>query len=81
MRQALGCVWPRMLWLADGLYDSIVDSDDAIRAARPHDAFETLMWTLRRRLDPNLSEPDWQVGGRSCPVGLTAPPDANSAAK
>ena len=66
MRRVLGCVWPRMLWLANGLYGSPLDTSSTIRAARPHDAFHTLMWTLRRRLGKEVPSDGWQVAGESC---------------
>ena len=51
LRRGLGCVWPRMLWLAPGLYEQRVNADATLHAARPYDAFETTMWALRARLD------------------------------
>ena len=66
MRRELGCVWPRMLWLADGLYGRPIDSSAAIRAARPRDAFATLMWNLRRRLGKEMPSDEWRVAGESC---------------
>ena len=40
-----------MLWLTKGLYaNSAVDIEPSVTAARPHDAFETTMRTLRGRL-------------------------------
>ena len=65
LRRGLGCVWPRMLWLAKGLYSQAVDDDTTIASARPYDAFETTMWALRRRLglEQNTS---WRVPGGSC---------------
>ena len=51
LRRGLGCIWPRMLWLTKGLYaNSAVDIEPSVTAARPHDAFETTMRTLRGRL-------------------------------
>lgn len=52
LRRGLGCIWPRMLWLTSGLYAGAPLFDDSaeVAAARPHDAFETTMLTLRNRL-------------------------------
>ena len=51
LRRGLGCIWPRMLWLTRGLYsNAAVDDEPIVAAARPHDAFETTMQTLRGRL-------------------------------
>ena len=50
MRRGLGCIWPRMLWLAPGLnLPSSIDNDAVVREARGFDAFETTMMALRRR--------------------------------
>ena len=76
LRRGLGCVWPRMLWLAPGLYPHATDSDPTLVAARPHDAFETTMRTLRRRLklgggvgDSAASEAEpWRAAVESCLV-------------
>ena len=35
LRRGLGCVWPRMLWLAEGLYPRQTDMDPTLAAARP----------------------------------------------
>ena len=68
LRRGLGCVWPRMLWLgrhAPGLYDRQVEQDPTLRAAADHDAFETVMMTLRRRL--KLPERHhWRARTKSC---------------
>ena len=53
LRRGLGCIWPRMLWLTKGLYpanNANIDVDPIIEKARPHDAFEHTMRTLRGRL-------------------------------
>ena len=35
MRRGLGCIWPRMLWLAPGLnLPSSIDNDAVVREAR-----------------------------------------------
>ena len=66
LRRGLGCVWPRMLWLAEGLYTGQVDADATIATARPHDAFETTMWTLRHRLGLRDESSSWRTPVASC---------------
>ena len=68
LRRGLGCVWPRMLWLAEGLYASQVDADRTVAAARPYDAFETTMWTLRHRLGIPEDGTRWRAAVESCVV-------------
>jgi len=66
LRRGIGCVWPRMLWLAPGLYDARVDEDKTIKASRPFDAFETTMWALRDRLGLPSNE-SWRArSSQSC---------------
>jgi len=65
LRRGLGCVWPRMLWLARGLYEQRVDADATLHAARPFDAFETTMWALRARLE-NRTGARWRAPLDSC---------------
>ena len=66
LRRGLGCVWPRMLWLAPGLYEGRVEEDKTIKAARPFDAFETTMWALRERLGLPSNQ-SWRArGSQSC---------------
>ena len=70
LRRGLGCVWPRMLWLERGLYTAAADTDAVIAEARGHDAFETLMWALRARLNGSGGKPSeaerWRAPTRSC---------------
>ena len=66
MRRGLGCIWPRMLWLAPRLYTQRTPGGEPMmERGRPFDAFSTTMWTLRRRLklpDP----PTWRAVIDSC---------------
>ena len=67
MRRGLGCIWPRMLWLAPGLnLPSSIDNDAVVREARGFDAFETTMMALRRRLPGAVAEEGWRARVRSC---------------
>ena len=70
MRRALGCIWPRMLWLAPGLHTAEFDASDIIKEVRAHDAFATLMWNLRRRLSmkkgPGDTGASWRVHSATC---------------
>jgi len=78
LRRGLGCVWPRMLWLAPGLYPQNTDRDPTLNAARPFDAFETTMRTLRHRLGvseaqgaatkPAAGAQMWRAAVDSCSV-------------
>ena len=72
LRRGLGCIWPRMLWLAEGLYPKQIESDPSMAAARPYDAFETTMRTLRRRLSSgkgkSIVEEPWRSDVESCIV-------------
>lgn len=71
LRRGLGCIWPRMLWLAQGLYSPQVEEDPTIVDARPHDAFETIMRTFRQRL--GIAEnTSWRAPVSSC---VTMPGD------
>ena len=64
LRRGLGCIWPRMLWLAPNLYSQPgLDADPTVLAARPHDAFETTMRTLRLRLAARAAAADGGGGG------------------
>ena len=75
LRRGLGCVWPRMLWLAEGLYTKPTDTDPTLNAARPYDAFETTMRALRVRLGGGgggepvdaAAEP-WRAAVESCTI-------------
>ena len=84
MRRNLACVWPRMLWLqTHGIGGGLTGGADA-RGARDvlqdeelksHDAWATLMETLRARTARRRGQPeksfDWKVPTRSCAaVGL-----------
>ena len=72
LRRGLGCIWPRMLWLAPGLHTAEFDDADVIKEVRRHDAFATLMWNLRQRL--GLKEgagntgASWRVRSATCPA-------------
>ena len=75
LRRGLGCVWPRMLWLAPGLYEQRVSDDKTIRAARPFDAFESTMWALRKRLQlggaaAGGANESWRARGQASCVEL-----------
>ena len=77
LRRGLGCIWPRMLWLTPGLYNSAsVDAAETVAAARQYDAFETTMLTLRNRL-PGASGGE---GLRSSEPPPLAPARARAAA-
>ena len=74
MRRGLACIWPRMVWLAQGLYRSAPPGnpdrleDDALMVeARPHDAFAYTMVALRRRLGVPEDVP-WRAPVSSCVV-------------
>jgi len=62
MRAQLRCVWPRLLWLRhdEGATTPLPDQARLLR----YDAFESLMWTLRKRLrkDVGTKPPDWEEG-------------------
>ena len=78
LRRGLGCIWPRMLWLTQGLYSNrAIDTEPITTAARPHDAFETTMRTLRGRLLGSTGSRDhvgvrtdegWRAAVDSCVV-------------
>ena len=72
MRSTLGCIWPRMLWLAPGLHTAEFDDADVIKEVRRHDAFATLMWNLRQRLGlkegPGDTGASWRVRSATCPA-------------
>lgn len=74
MRRGLGCIWPRMVWLGEGLYRSApagqpdrLEDDPVITGARPHDAFAYTMVALRKRLGLPENVP-WRAPVASCVV-------------
>ena len=76
LRRGLGCVWPRMLWLAPGLYEQRVNADATLQSARPYDAFETTMWALRARLDNRTGSSSSAADGTGAGSGWRAPVDS-----
>ena len=60
-RSTLYCAWPRLLWLDSA--STSTPLPDAERLLK-YDAFEMIMWTLRKRLrgDVGSSPPDWDEG-------------------
>ena len=61
MRSLLYCVWPRFLWLRHDEGASI-PLPNAQRLLN-YDAFESIMWTLRKRLHKDINWPaDWAEG-------------------
>jgi len=64
MRRVLRCVWPRFLWLRhdDGAQTPLPNPSALLR----FDAFESIMWTLRKRLRADIGWPsDWEDGCRA----------------
>eukprot|EP00962_Isochrysis_galbana_P030044 scaffold9715_cov113-Isochrysis_galbana.AAC.20 len=58
MRARLRCVWPRFLWLRhdEGAVTPLPEQQRLLR----YDAFETLLWTIRKRLRRDVEgPPDW----------------------
>ena len=59
MRHYLYCVWPRFLWLRhdDAATTPLPDASRLLQ----FDAFESIFWTLRKRLHQDIGwPPDWQ---------------------
>ena len=79
MRSKLYCVWPRFLWLRH---------DPGARTPLPgasrllkYDAFESIMWTLRKRLHKDIGwPPDWDEGCREVQRYFAERPDGFSGA-
>ena len=64
MRRVLRCVWPRFLWLRhdEGAQTPLPGASDLLR----FDAFESIMWTLRKRLRRDIGgPPEWDEGCRA----------------
>jgi len=61
MRSRLFCVWPRFLWLRHDP-DALTPLPGATRLLE-FDAFESIAWTLRKRLHGDIRWPrDWEQG-------------------
>jgi hypothetical protein len=64
LRSRLYCVWPRLLWLRHdpGAPTPLPEQEQLLK----YDAFESLMWTLRKRLRHDIGWPtDWEEGCRA----------------
>jgi hypothetical protein len=60
MRARLYCVWPRFLWLR---HDGASTPLPAAERLLNYDAFESIAWTLRKRLHNDIGWPsDWDEG-------------------
>ena len=72
MRSVLYCAWPRMLWLRhDGAERPLPEQAKLL----PYDAFESVMWTLRKRLRNDIGWPaDWEEGCRAVTDYFATPP-------
>lgn len=72
MRSVLYCAWPRMLWLRhDGAARPLPEQAKLLR----FDAFESVMWTLRKRLHNDIGWPaDWEEGCRAVTDYFATPP-------
>merc|ERR1712185_710716 len=63
LRTKLYCVWPRFLWLR---HDSSTTPLPGAEQLLRFDAFESVMWTLRKRLRKDIGWPsDWDEGCRA----------------
>ena len=74
MRKLLRCVWPRVLWLRHdaGARTPLPDAEKLLN----FDAFESLMWTLRKRLRKDIGwPPDWADGCAEVERYFAARPD------
>ena len=63
MRSMLYCAWPRFVWLRHdaGARTPLPDAERLLK----YDAFESIMWTLRKRLRGDIGWPtDWEEGCR-----------------
>jgi hypothetical protein len=71
-RSVLYCTWMRMLWLRhDGAPQPLPDQEQLLR----FDAFESVMWTLRKRLRKDITWPaDWDEGCRAVSRYFASPP-------
>ena len=72
MRSVLYCAWPRMLWLRhDGAERPLPEQAKLLQ----YDAFESVMWTLRKRLRNDIGWPaDWEEGCRAVTDYFSTPP-------
>jgi len=79
LRTTLYCTWPRFMWLRHdpGAATPLPGAESLLR----FDAFESVMWTLRKRLRKDINWPsDWQEGCRAVERYFSAPPDGVSGA-
>ena len=73
MRAQLRCAWPRFLWLRHD-ESAVLPLPDQHKLLR-FDAFESLMWTLRKRLRGDIDgPPDWDQGCAAIRDYFTHPP-------
>ena len=73
LRSVLYCVWPRFLWLRhdDGASTPLPGQ----AALLQYDAFESVIWTLRKRLRRDIGWPsDWADGCRAVRRYFETPP-------
>lgn len=73
MRSYLFCAWPRFMWLRHdaGARTPLPGAEALLR----YDAFESIMWTLRRRLHGGLGWPaDWNQGCKAVRDYFEHPP-------
>ena len=74
MRSMLYCVWPRFLWLRHdpGATSPLPNADRLL----DFDAFESIFWTLRKRLRGDIGwPPDWDEGCREVRRYFASPPE------
>lgn len=73
LRSRLYCVWPRFLWLRhdEGARSPLPGVERLLR----FDAFESIMWTLRKRLRADINWPsDWDDACREVSRYFGSPP-------
>jgi hypothetical protein len=73
MRSRLYCVWPRLIWLRHdrGARTPLPDAEGLLE----FDAFESMVWTLRKRLRKDIGwPPDWDEGCRAVSRYFATPP-------
>jgi hypothetical protein len=73
MRSVLYCVWPRFLWLRhdEGAQTPLPGVDRLLK----FDAFESIFWTLRKRLRKDIGWPsDWQEACEEVQHYFSEPP-------
>jgi len=72
LRTRLYCVWPRFLWLRHDASPTPLPSSEPLLK---FDAFESVMWTLRKRLHKDITwPPDWDEGCRAVQSYFKQPP-------